>query len=71
MNTGRKAARHFVFWLLLGLAAGVFLAAVLSYHEYQTMADITGAVLRSDSLAEGLKNSYAFQSFSLDRKSVV
>ena len=49
MNTGRKAARHFVFWLLLGLAAGVFLAAVLSCHEYQTMADITGAVLRSDS----------------------
>ena len=66
MNTGRKAARHFVFWLLLGLAAGVFLAAVLSCHEYQTMADITGAVLRSDSLAEGLKNSYAFQSFSLE-----
>ena len=33
MRTGRKAVGHFLFWLLLGVAAGVFLAAVLSYHE--------------------------------------
>ena len=36
MNIARKAVEQFVFWLLLGAAAGAFLAAVLSYHEYQT-----------------------------------
>ena len=37
MNTARKAAGHFMLWLFLGLAAGVFLAAVLSYREYQVL----------------------------------
>ena len=58
MSAGRKAAGHFMFWLLIGLAAGVFLAAVLSYGEYQTVADIAGSVLETDSLAEGLKKSF-------------
>ena len=35
-------------WLFLGLAAGVFLAAVLSYHEYRTVAGIADSVLRTE-----------------------
>lgn len=58
MNTGRKAAGNFVFWLLMGGAAGIFLAAVLSYREYQVMADIAGSVMETESLAEGLKQSF-------------
>ena len=59
MKTGRKAVRHFVFWLFLGAAAGVFLAAVLSYHEYQTMEKIVGSVIKTGSLAKGLKERSA------------
>ena len=55
MRTGRKAVGHFLFWLLLGVAAGVFLAAVLSYHEYQTMEKIAGTAIKTESLARGLK----------------
>lgn len=55
MRTGRKAVGHFLFWLLLGVAAGVFLAAVLSYHEYQTMEKIAGTAIKTGSLARGLK----------------
>lgn len=35
----------------------MFLAAVLSFHEYREMAETAGAVLQTDSLAEGLKRS--------------
>lgn len=65
MNTARKAAGHFMLWLFLGLAAGVFLAAVLSYREYQAMAGIAGSVMETDSLAEGLKQSFTLQSGSM------
>ncbi|GFI43727.1 sensor protein SphS [Lachnospiraceae bacterium] len=68
MSAGRKAAGHFMFWLLIGLAAGVFLAAVLSYGEYQTVADIAGSVLETDSLAEGLKKSFTGQSLRQEGK---
>lgn len=57
MNTGKRAAGYFIFWLCLGAAAGIFLAAVLSVHEYHTLADITGSVMQSESLAAGIKKS--------------
>lgn len=37
-----------MFWLFLGLAAGFFLAAVLSYHEYRTVAEIADSVLAAE-----------------------
>lgn len=61
MNMGRKAVKQFFVWLLLGAAAGVFLAAVLSYHEYQTMADLAEAVMRWGSLPKGLKEGYGVE----------
>lgn len=57
MKTGKKAAGQFLLWLGLGTAAGIFLAAVLSVHEYGTLADITGSVMQSETLMEGIKNS--------------
>lgn len=59
MNIARKAVEQFVFWLLLGAGAGAFLAAVLSYHEYQTIAKLAGAVQQSDTdnFARSLKES--------------
>lgn len=57
MNMGRKAAKQFIFWLLLGLTAGIMLAAILSYHEYRTIAGLAGSVMRSDSLMQGLKEN--------------
>lgn len=57
VKTGRKAAGQFLLWLGLGAAAGIFLAAVLSVHEYRELADITGSVMQSESLMEGIKNS--------------
>ena len=56
MNTGKRAAVHFILWLCLGAAAGIFLAAVLSIHEYNTLSDITGSVMQSKSLSAGIKN---------------
>lgn len=54
--------RQFLMWLLAGTAAGIFLAAVLSVHEYRALADISGAVLQSRSLEEGMKKgSEAFR----------
>lgn len=61
MSAGRKAAGYFMCWLLMGMAAGVFLAAVLSYREYQAMADIAGSAMEAESLAEGLKRSVTGQ----------
>lgn len=62
MNTGVRVMRQFLLWLLAGAAAGVFLAAVLSAHEYRALADISGAVLQSRSLEEGMKKgSEAFR----------
>lgn len=48
MNIKRRAVRNFIFWLFLGLAAGFFLAAVLSYHEYKTVAEIADSVLAAE-----------------------
>lgn len=48
MNIKIRAVRNFILWLFLGLAAGVFLAAVLSYHEYRTVAGIADSVLRTE-----------------------
>ncbi len=56
MNTGKKAARQFIYWLFYGLAAGVVLAAVLSYHEYQTVAGIAGAVMQSELSVQRAEN---------------
>ena len=62
MNTGIRVMRQFLVWLLAGTAAGIFLAAVLSVHEYRTLADISGAVMQSRSLEEGMKKgSEAFR----------
>lgn len=57
MSTAERAVRQFILWLLPGIAAGVFLAALLSLYEYRTVAEIMGSVLESGSLAEGLKKS--------------
>ncbi len=62
MNTSIRVMRQFLMWLLAGTAAGIFLAAVLSVHEYRALADISGAVLQSRSLEEGMKKgSEAFR----------
>lgn len=52
MSTGKRALVNSVLWLLPGLAAGMLLAAVLSYHEYLSMAEIAGFVIRADSVSE-------------------
>lgn len=57
MSTGKRALKQFILWLLPGIAAGVFLAAILSLYEYRTLAEITGSVMESRSLTEGLKKS--------------
>lgn len=54
---GKKAAGQFALWLLPGIAAGIFLAAVLSFQEYKETAEIIGAVMQSETLAEGLKKA--------------
>ena len=48
MNIKRRAVGNFILWLFLGLAAGVFLAAVLSYHEYRTVAGLVDSVLETE-----------------------
>lgn len=48
MNIGKRAVINGIFWLLPGLAAGVILAAVLSWHEYRTVAGIAGLVVEAD-----------------------
>lgn len=48
MNIKGRAARNFMFWLFLGFAAGFFLAAVLSYHEYKAAAEIADSVLAAE-----------------------
>lgn len=57
MSIGKKAAGQFILWLFSGIAAGVFLAAVLSFSEYRETAKIIGSLMQSDSLTEGLKRS--------------
>lgn len=57
MNTGVRVVRHFLLWFLVGAAAGIFLAAVLSAHEYRTLAELAGSVMHSETLEAGIKES--------------
>ncbi len=55
-ETGGKAfAKAIIVWLIVGLAAGSISAVFLTAHEYREAAGLTGAVLESNSVAEGLK----------------
>lgn len=60
MNTGKRAVVNVICWLLPGVAAGMILAAVLSWHEYRTVAEIAGSVVKADTadiFAQSLKES--------------
>lgn len=41
-------ARTFIVWLFLGLAAGILLAVAVTFQEYRSFSEFTGAIIRQD-----------------------
>lgn len=68
MSRERKALGKLVFWLVLGAVAGIFLAAVLSCHEYRTIAELTGAVLRQEDLIQEAEEERAIRMDDAENK---
>lgn len=52
-------ARTFIVWLFLGLAAGILLAVTVTFQEYRSFSELTGAIIGQDMKAQEMQDKKA------------